>query len=417
MNFMEAGKCSKATVPELVPLSVYVHYPFCKRKCPYCDFNSYPKNKPGLRGGDGRYTKALAQELNLLLERYAPLIEQRPIISLFLGGGTPSLWDLEQLADFLTLLREKLSFAPDAEWSMEVNPGTAVNQAYFKELLSLGINRLSIGVQSFDDSCLKALGRIHDGTQAERSAAAAREAGFERLNLDIMHGLPGQDVSLALADLDKAARYATHLSWYELTLEEDCYFGKHPPRLPDEQELEQMEQAGFDRLEQHGFRRYEISAFTRERHCVHNENYWRFGDYLGLGAGAHSKLTARGSAGKADGNRQGRQVKVWRRANAALPEAYVEQLAAGGAPYQQVDPEDLPFEFMLNRLRLFEPVAVADFEALTGLNFALAVRDKLQQAQGFGLIEFAQDGQSFSVTSKGRLMLNSVLELFLDEGN
>ena len=394
---------------KLPPLGLYVHYPFCRRKCPYCDFNSYPKARFSSQVSDGAYTKALLRELEAAL----PLLTGRRFISVFLGGGTPSLWPLEDLSAFLAKLQALELLSPQAEISMEVNPGTAADAAYFKELRALGVNRLSIGVQSFDDKALRSLGRIHDAKQAQQSCAAAREAGFARLNLDIMHGLPGQDEAAALRDLDYASRYATHLSWYELTLEEDSYFGAHPPVLPDEDTLAQIEEQGFALLHNLGFKRYEISGFTQEQPCVHNLNYWRFGDYLGLGAGAHSKISRISPHTSS--------IEVLRHANPALPDAYLSavqqdvhaMLYCAATAFAPVAAADLPFEYMLNRLRLFESVPVAEYEAYTGLSFAPLLQT-LKPALDDGLVTLSADGSKLNVTATGHRLLNSVLELFLN---
>ncbi len=392
---------------KLPPLGLYVHYPFCQRKCPYCDFNSYTKARYALQVSDSAYTQALRLELIAA----KPLLSGRQFASVFIGGGTPSLWPLEEVNCLLTTLKAHDLLLPDAEISLEVNPGTAADAAYFAKLRACGVNRLSIGVQSFNDDHLKRLGRIHDSAVAKRSCAAARAAGFTQLNLDIMHGLPAQSVAQAMEDLATAAQYATHLSWYELTLEEDTVFGQHPPKLPDEDTLAEIEAHGFALLQQLQFKRYEISGFTRAKPCVHNLNYWRFGDYLGLGAGAHSKLSQCDASG---------QLQILRRADPALPEAYLKAalnnatalLYQGEYALTQVAAEDLPFEYMLNRLRLFEPVPLAEYCALTGLSCD-TVLPALQPAFEDGRLQLAPDGKTLSVSAYGHLMLNSILELLL----
>lgn len=372
-----------------IPLSLYVHYPFCLRKCPYCDFNSYPRSSFKGLVSDRDYTRRLIADLAGSID----LCGRRSFISIFFGGGTPSLLALGEIEKILTAVEPYLQ--PGAEISLECNPGTLLNLSYLKSLRALGVNRLSLGVQSFQDSSLKRLGRIHDSAQARQACSWALTAGFENINIDIMHGLPGQTPADALYDLKTASQYACHLSWYELTLEEDTYFGAHPPVLPDEDTLAAIEEQGFASLADLGFARYEISAFARlQRHCVHNENYWRFGDYLGIGAGAHSKITTIDA--------------VTRRAQAEHPTDYV---AGPSAPWQRVEREALPFEFMLNRLRLLTPTAPSEFSALTGLPFN-TVLDKLCTASDKGLLTFYAD-QKFGLTKLGVLMLNELLELFL----
>lgn len=385
--------------PAALPVSVYIHYPFCVRKCPYCDFNSYRRTGTDPGAVDHSYTQALLHAF----EHSRSLLEGRPpVCSVFIGGGTPSLWPLAELERVLEAVRPYL--APEAEITLEANPGTTGGD-YFKNLLSLGVNRLSIGVQSFDDSSLKAIGRIHDSKAAREVCEQALQAGFTRLNTDIMHGLPGQSTQMAIADLKEACSLATHISWYELTLEEDTAFGAHPPELPAEEVLGSIEEQGFALLREQGFARYEVSAFTREKQCAHNVNYWRFGDYLGLGAGAHSKLSfIRPQEDKEQG-----ALCVARAAGTALPADFMRSPVP---EFAAVAAEDVPFEYMLNRLRLFEPVPREDFTAMTGLPFAL-VKKQLEEAQDMGLLRFAPDGASYAMTEQGKVMLNDVLELFL----
>ncbi|MBO8415605.1 MAG: radical SAM family heme chaperone HemW [Proteobacteria bacterium] len=398
--------------PEHLQLGLYLHYPFCLRKCPYCDFNSHPKAEFKGRVSDAAYTQRLISDFKSRIG----LLSGRKFISVFIGGGTPSLLPLHCLEQILKEVEPYLQAG--AEISMECNPGTLLNVSYLKELRALGVNRLSLGIQSFNDRCLKAIGRIHNAAQARQACIWAREAGFDNLNLDIMHGLPGQSRADALQDLKEAAPLASHLSWYELTLEEDSYFGAHPPVLPDEDTLADIEDEGFEFLAAAGFERYEISAFAKEgQYCRHNENYWLFGDYLGVGAGAHSKITTSGG-------------RVLRHADAELPDAYLNCAASAAgsadagdaaASWVQVAAEDLPFEYLLNRLRLLRPLPYRDFELAAGLPREV-LQPKFAQAAADGLIEkcvctdlWGQQGDGIKLTNLGVRMLNEVLELFLQQ--
>lgn len=374
-------------MPTPLPLSLYVHYPWCVRKCPYCDFNSYGKGADPTR--DARYFAALADDFT----RSLPLLNGRKFVSVYLGGGTPSLASPELLERFIGLIGPYL--VAGCEISMEANPGT-VDKASLAAFHDAGVNRLSLGVQSFDDKCLKALGRIHGSADAREAAEAALAAGFDNVNLDLMHGLPHQRTEDALTDLKIACSYpVTHLSWYELTLEEDTVFGRNPPKdLPDEDCLAQIEERGFELLREAGFERYEISAFARDgRQCVHNRNYWMFNDYLGIGAGGCGKIFKDGV--------------TRRRACPQDPRAYLE---GDFGEWTTVAAEDLPFEFALNRLRLFGVIGKDEFAAATGLEFD-CLEDKLLKAQDMGLLNMAAD--AYELTARGRLMLNDILELFL----
>ncbi len=369
-----------------LPLALYVHYPWCVRKCPYCDFFSKACGRD--RSRDERYFRALLEDY----EAQRRYLCGRKILSVYFGGGTPSLCPPDLIGDFLSKIRPDLT--ADCEISMEANPGT-VDKKSLELFKQAGVNRLSLGVQSFDDESLKALGRIHDGAQARQALEAAFAAGFLNVNCDIMHGLPGQDVRRALDDLKIACSYPlTHLSWYELTLEEGTPFGFRPPVLPDEDTLADIEELGFLVMSDHGFAHYEVSAFARNGlKCAHNLNYWRFGDYLGLGAGASGKVFFKG--------------RTLRRACPEDPEAYIQ--GSRGA-YHETAKHSLPFEFMLNRLRLFEDFKKSDFEKAAALPF-FAVEGTLRQCEEEGLITLHED--SVAVTAFGRRMLNDVLEKFL----
>ncbi|SPT71385.1 Oxygen-independent coproporphyrinogen-III oxidase [Anaerobiospirillum thomasii] len=366
-------------------LSLYLHYPWCIRKCPYCDFNSHKK--------DISYDEAYFARLLDDFKASQEYIQGRQFISVFVGGGTPSLGNASCYASFFDTIAQFLD--KDCEITFEANPGT-VDYKNLCDFKAAGFNRISIGVQSFDNAMLKALGRIHDSDEAKKACLEARRAGFLRRNFDLMHTLPGQSTAMALADLQTACDLeCTHLSWYELTIEEDTHFGAHPPVLPDEDTMLDIEEQGFEFLQKHGFERYEVSAFTKERRCVHNENYWLFGDYLGLGAGAHSKI----SLGQS----------IMRRAHHSLPKSYMQE---DYARFYNVSDNDVPFEYMLNRLRLFDSISLTDFTDKTGLDVAL-IEDKLHKASELGLICF-DTANTYHITRLGKIMLNDILALFLE---
>lgn len=373
---------------DLLPVSLYIHYPWCIRKCPYCDFNSYPKNKSVCT--DESYLNALILDFKQNIN----LISNRKFNAVYFGGGTPSLFSpklMEKLMHEISPYCEE-----NCEISMEANPGT-VSLETLNDYRSLGVNRISLGVQSFDDRELKLLGRIHDSKAAIEACNNVIKAGFDNFNIDIMHGLPEQTTQKALADIKIAASLGcNHLSWYELTLEEDTYFGSHPPKLPNEDNLADIEEQGFVLLKELGFNRYEVSGYTKDRRCQNNLNYWFFYDYFGIGAGAHSKI----------------QIgdKTCRRGNPQKPSSYIEEVKNKKNNFFEVKKSDLPFEFMLNRLRVFDETKYDEFETTTRLNFS-TVKDKLEKAKGEGLLRFSDTG--YALTDKGRWMLNDILELFL----
>lgn len=373
---------------DLLPVSLYIHYPWCIRKCPYCDFNSYPKNKSVCT--DESYLNALILDFKQNIN----LISNRKFNAVYFGGGTPSLFSpklMEKLMHEISPYCEE-----NCEISMEANPGT-VSLETLKDYRSLGVNRISLGVQSFEDRELKLLGRIHDSKAAIEACNNVIKAGFDNFNIDIMHGLPEQTTQKALADIKIAASLGcNHLSWYELTLEEDTYFGSHPPKLPNEDNLADIEDQGFVLLKELGFNRYEVSGYTKDRRCQNNLNYWFFYDYFGIGAGAHSKI----------------QIgdKTCRRGNPQKPSSYIEEVKNKKNNFFEVKKSDLPFEFMLNRLRVFDETKYDEFENTTRLNFS-TVKDKLEKAKGEGLLRFSDTG--YALTDKGRWMLNDILELFL----
>ena len=375
-----------------LPLALYVHFPWCVKKCPYCDFNSH-----ALRGEvpEAAYVEALLRDLDFELRD----AEARPLTSIFCGGGTPSLFSGAAIGRLLEGVARRLAFAPDIEITLEANPGTA-DAAHFREYRAAGVNRLSIGVQSLAAEQLQALGRIHGPEEARRAVAFARAAGFANLNLDLMYALPRQSLDAAAADLRAALALAPeHLSYYHLTLEPNTEFHARPPPLPDTDTAWTMQEQGQALLAEHGYAQYEVSAYARPgRRCRHNLNYWEFGDYLGIGAGAHAKRTAAGV--------------VRRRARIKHPRAFLE--AAGTAAALQEDrtiaPAELPFEFAMNALRLNEGFALPQFEQRTGLP-AAALAAPLDAAAGRGLLERA--GPQVRASARGRSFLNPLVELFL----
>lgn len=372
----------------LPPLSLYVHLPWCTRKCPYCDFNSHQSaDEPPFEA----YVDALLDDLALDL----PWVQGRECQTIFIGGGTPSLFPGVAIRRLLAGVRERLPLATDAEITLEANPGSA-EAARFAAYREAGVNRLSIGVQSFDDGRLAALGRIHDSAAAREAVVAARAAGFTNINLDLMHGLPGQDPDAAAQDLATAiAQGVPHLSWYQLTIEPNTVFHSRPPVLPVEDELAGIQQQGEEQLAQARYAQYEVSAFARQGHrCRHNLNYWGFGDYLGIGAGAHGKITIPG---------EGRVVRSRR---SRVPKDYLVAVPAARRDVSAVEAGELPLEFLMNALRLCEGVPAEDFEARTGV--ALASLDaELSALRAKGLL--VADANRLCTTPTGFRFLDSVL--------
>lgn len=373
------------------PLSLYIHVPWCVQKCPYCDFNSHQAR------GDIPEQDYLAA-LILDLESALPLIWGRSVVSIFFGGGTPSLLTAEGLDQLLMAIRARVPLAPDAEITLEANPGT-VESGRFSGFRQAGINRISLGIQSFNEEHLKALGRIHDGTQARHAAQLAAQH-FDRFNLDLMYGLPGQTLAQALADLETALSLKPkHLSCYQLTLEPNTRFAAFPPELPEPDLCADMQEAIESRLKEAGFGHYETSAFALPGfECKHNLNYWLFGDYLGIGAGAHSKLTLH--------DRVLRQVR-WKH-----PDAYLKQVQAGQPLLEEsvVEAEQLPFEFMMNALRLNQGFDPALFPARTAQPLAL-IQARLNAAVQEGLLHVTPS--RITPTEKGRRFLNPLLQHFI----
>ncbi len=395
-HYMRPGTLQLQSLP---PLSLYVHLPWCLKKCPYCDFNSHEVGK-GASGGNGgevpelRYIDALMADLEAAL----PLIWGRTIHSIFIGGGTPSLFSAQSIDRLLGDIRARLKLEPDCEITLEANPGT-FEKDRFRAFRSAGVTRLSVGVQSFNDEHLKALGRVHDSAQA---IAAVQEAAasFDTFNLDIMYALPGQTMQQLDQDLSIALKLAPpHISIYHLTIEPNTYFAKFPPQIPEEDTAYAM----LDRITEltggAGMQRYEVSAYAKPGHrCWHNLNYWQFGDYLGIGAGAHSKLSF--------AHRVVRQVRF------REPKLYMDNALAGRALAQdeEVRRADLPFEYMLNALRLKEGFSLMDFTERTGLPIS-AIQKGLEEAQAKGLIE--RDLMLAKPTERGFDFLSDLQSLFL----
>ncbi|MBE2897926.1 radical SAM family heme chaperone HemW [Pasteurellaceae bacterium 20609_3] len=375
----------------LPPLSLYVHIPWCVQKCPYCDFNSH-----GLRGEipEAAYIDHLLQDLHAD-RHYA---QNRTLQSIFIGGGTPSLFSAEGIARLLDGIRAQVPFAPDIEITLEANPGTAEAER-FNGYARAGVTRLSMGIQSFDDDKLKRLGRIHNAQEAIAAVAMAKRCGVRSFNLDLMHGLPNQTPEQALDDLRQAIALAPpHLSWYQLTIEPNTQFASRAPTLPDDDDLWAIFEQGHQLLTAHGYQQYETSAYAKPHfQCQHNLNYWRFGDYLAIGCGAHGKITF------PDG-------EIIRFSKTKHPKGYLQ----GNYLYQQsaVARADRTFEFFMNRFRLLEPCPKTEFEQFTGIS-AGEITPLMAQAQAQGYITISE--HHWQLTRHGALFLNELLALFLTE--
>jgi oxygen-independent coproporphyrinogen-3 oxidase len=371
----------------LPPLTLYAHIPWCVRKCPYCDFNSHERASAL---PENEYVARLIQDLEAAL----PAVWGRRLAAVFIGGGTPSLFSPEAIDALLAAVRARLPLEPGAEVTLEANPGT-VEAARFRGLREAGVTRLSLGVQSFDEGMLAALGRIHGAREARRAIDAARTS-FDNVNLDLMYGLPGQSLAMARADIEEAARSGVeHVSAYQLAIEPNTAFWSRPPPLPEHDLCAEMQLTVEEVLHQHGFRHYETSAFAKPgRRCQHNLNYWEFGDYLGIGAGAHGKLSF--------------PDRITRHERAKQPAAYL----AGGTEveHRAIAERELPFEFMLNALRLTEGFAPRLFEERTGLS-GLVIEETLQKAEAAGLLE--RDWRCIRASARGQRFLNELLQLFL----
>jgi len=375
---------------QLPPLSLYVHIPWCARKCPYCDFNSH-----ALTGDlpEQLYIQALLADLDDM-GHYA---QGRPLQSIFFGGGTPSLFSAAGIAAMIAAFAQRLPFVNPIEITLEANPGTC-EQEKFAGFREAGVNRLSLGIQSFSSEQLQQLGRIHDGQEALRAVTGAQASGFDNINLDLMYGLPAQSPEQALSDLTTALQLRpTHLSWYQLTIEPNTAFFKHPPALPDDDRLVQIEQQGQTLLAAQGYQHYEVSAYSKPgRKCQHNLNYWCFGDYLGIGAGAHSKITL------------AEQQQIIRIQKTRAPNDYLR-----ARPDQTVNRDPLPVtaiagEFVMNALRLQQGFTPELFEQATGLAFEW-IQDEVDAAQQDGLLE---TGPRIKATERGRLFLKDLINYF-----
>ena len=389
-HFLRPGTLQLASLP---PLALYVHLPWCLKKCPYCDFNSHESK------GEVPETKYL-DALRADLEASLPLVWGRRVVSVFIGGGTPSLFSPAGIDRLIADIRARLPLEPGAEITLEANPGTFERER-FKAFRAAGVTRLSVGVQSFDDTALKRLGRVHDAAQARAAVAEASQA-FDTFNIDLMYALPGQTLEALKADLDEALSFKPpHLSIYHLTIEPNTVFAAHPPKLPDDDSASDMLDLIAQRTAAQGLQRYEVSAFARPGHrCLHNLNYWQFGDYLGIGAGAHGKLSFP--------HRVLRQVR-WRE-----PAAYMQHALAGNGVSNQheVARRDLPFEFMLGALRLREGFALARFNERTGLPRS-AVQSALTAAEQRGLVEIDEVAGQVRPTDRGFDFLSDLQAMFL----
>ena len=387
-RYMRAGVLSLGAMP---PLSLYVHLPWCLKKCPYCDFNSHEQ-----RGGvpETRYLDALRADLEATL----PFIWGRRVHSIFIGGGTPSLFSPASIDQLITDIRARLPLEPGCEITLEANPGT-FERDRFRGYRAAGVTRLSVGVQSFNDEKLRAIGRVHDADQAKAAVEEARDA-FDTFNIDLMYALPGQTPDELRADLRQALAYSPpHLSIYHLTIEPNTFFAKHPPQVPDDDTAFDMLDIITEQAAAAGLERYEVSAFARPGHrCVHNLNYWQFGDYLGIGAGAHSKLSF--------------PHRVVRQTRFRDPAKYMDQALVGAAITQdeEVPRDQLPFEFMLNALRLKEGFELARFTERTGLPLSV-LRRALAEAEQRQWI--TRDLQWLQPTPQGFDFLNDLQSLFL----
>ena len=381
--------------PALIPLSLYIHMPWCVRKCPYCDFNSHAVPDGQLSTDlEQQYLAALVADFETQLE----MAQGRSIHSVFIGGGTPSLISAQGYTWLFEQLRALLDFELDCEITLEANPGT-VEHDPFADYLAAGINRLSIGVQSFNTEHLQRLGRIHSADNALSAIQQARQAGFERVNVDLMHGLPQQTLEQALTDLKLAVEQgATHISWYQLTIEPNTVFFRTQPVLPQDELLEQIQEQGEAYLKAQGFINYEVSAWRKEQPSAHNLNYWQFGDYLAIGAGAHAKIT------RPDG--------IYRFQKTRLPRDYLAKVPADHLQMKKIEADELPFEFMMNALRLNDGVNAELYEQCTGLDLN-DLNKTLNQLREKNLL--INDLNRISCTKQGHVFLNSVLESFLSE--
>lgn len=388
----------------LPPLSLYIHIPWCVQKCPYCDFNSHAQKR---EIPEQDYIRHLLTDLTQDLARFRAGINNRPLHSIFIGGGTPSLFSAESIGFLLTEIERRIPFSPDIEITLEANPGTA-EAARFLGYTQAGVNRISMGIQSFNDEKLHALGRIHNAEEAKSAVGFTRDlqkqGKLNSFNLDLMHGLPNQTIEQALADLRQAiALEPPHLSWYQLTIEPNTMFAYRPPKLPDEDALWEIFTQGHQLLTQAGYQQYETSAYAKAGfQCRHNLNYWRFGDYLAIGCGAHGKLSF-------PNEKNNGVTQIIRYAKTKHPKGYLR----GEYLYEQknVEKSDRSFEFFMNRFRLLEAVPKIEFEQLTGLPPSAVENQMIFALQQNYITETADTWQ---ITEHGKLFLNELLAIFLD---
>ena len=420
---------------KLPPLSLYVHIPWCVKKCPYCDFNSHSIDSLESRGAVGSKAKIIASsatpsstksssrksdsrkskeaESNIPEAEYTQAlisdlssdfdyVQGRELHSIFFGGGTPSLFSAKAIGEILDAAEHFIGFSSDIEITLEANPGTA-DSGHFEGYRKAGVNRLSIGIQSFNDEHLKTLGRIHSGDQARRAVSLARQAGFDNINIDLMHGLPGQTLAQAAVDLPTAiALGATHLSWYQLTIEPNTEFYSAPPTLPRDDILAEIQSYGQALLEQEGFKQYEVSAYAQAgKESRHNTNYWQFGDYLGIGAGAHGKIT------------MAEEQHIVRTRKTRRPEGYLAREDNYLVETRLLNNEELPLEFMMNALRLNQGVPQHYFAERSGMDFGNIV-EAWRKLESQGLVEALPQNrnQNFKVTDKGHYFLDTILAEF-----
>ncbi|AMF97521.1 radical SAM family heme chaperone HemW [Vibrio harveyi] len=382
-------------------LSLYVHIPWCVQKCPYCDFNSHALKA---EIPEEEYINALLEDLDTDIEKYRLNEAPRPLHSIFIGGGTPSLISAEGIERLLKGIEARIPFKPEIEITMEANPGT-IEAERFVGYRKAGVTRISIGVQSFEQQKLERLGRIHGQDEAVNAAKLAHKIGLNSFNLDLMHGLPDQSIEQALADLDKAIELAPpHLSWYQLTIEPNTMFYYKPPTLPDDDDLWDIFEQGHEKLAAAGYVQYEISGYSKPGYqCQHNLNYWRFGDYLGIGCGSHGKLSF------ADG-------RIVRTTKVKHPRGYLMAYQNMVKPYldseQLVADEDRPFEFFMNRFRLMEACPKQDYTDTTGLPLS-SIQETIDWALEMGYL--SETETHWQITEKGKLFLNDLLEAFMAE--
>ena len=391
--------------PESNALGLYVHIPWCVQKCPYCDFNSH-----NLKGGlpESEYISHVLNDLesDINSELVSMRLNDRIVTSIFIGGGTPSLLSVNGMSRLLDGIKQRIAVKPNAEVTMEANPGT-VEAEKFYGFKQAGVNRISVGVQSFNEQHLKALGRIHNSQQATGAIKLASELALGSFNLDLMHGLPGQTVAEAMDDLKQAiALNPPHLSWYQLTIEPNTSFHSKPPTLPDDDILWEIQEQGHALLQQAGYEQYEISAYSKLGHqCQHNLNYWRYGDYLGIGCGAHGKITG----GVTDRART--TSNIIRTVKVKHPKGFMDLTKPYLDSSTTVDKDDLAFEFFMNRFRIFETCPKREFAEKTGSELSEKDKKSIKRAVAMGLL--SETAEYWQLTTKGKRYLNSLLDMLV----